>query len=79
MRVLRKETSGYEGTESHEILAEASLVCLGCFFVVVLFLVALHGLEDFSSPSGDQPAPPPAETQSLNHRTIREMPILVFL
>ena len=66
---MEGERDGGEGTEEGNsldvkerkvmrFLAEASLVCLGFFFVVVLVWAALHGLEGFSSLTRDQPAPP---------------------
>ena len=42
------------------------------------FFGVLHSMQDLSSLTKDQTCAPAVETQSLNHGTAREVPILVY-
>ena len=45
-------------------------------FYYYYFLVTPCGMQDFSSPTRDEPVPPALGAQSLNHWTAREVPLM---
>ena len=53
-------------------------LCKEILSLFFFFLVVLHSMQDLSSLTKDETCAPAVETQSLNHGTAREVPILAY-